>query len=124
MTSIDWMESTGIWLEKVLLVWSVIGWSSMENEFSAWSPNPWIWPSESEAMPGVARPTSELIDDDPLPKGTLSNNSLSMSEWKVGSFSTISPVSSTVTVSELPATVKLTVTFTGTADRVSTSCAY
>ncbi len=35
MTSIDWIESRGIWLEKTLLCWSVMGWPSTENEFSA-----------------------------------------------------------------------------------------
>ena len=98
-----------------------MGWPSIENEFSAWSPYPWICPSESDATPGVASPTSALIDDDPLPVGSLSINSLSTSEWKVGSFSTRSPDASTVTVSELAATAKLTCTAAGTADRISTS---
>src|SRR5208283_5504241 len=109
ITSIDWMDSTGSWLEKTLLCWSVIGWPSTENEFSAWSPIPWKRPLESAAIPGVERVTSELSDDDALSKGSLSNNSLSMSEWKVGSFSTRSPAASTVTVSELVATPKVRV---------------
>jgi hypothetical protein len=40
LTSSDWIESTGIWLENTLLCWSVIGWPSTENEFEAWSPSP------------------------------------------------------------------------------------
>ena len=40
ITSIDWIEFEGIWLENVLLVWSVIACPSTENEFDAWSPNP------------------------------------------------------------------------------------
>jgi hypothetical protein len=35
MTSMDWIESSGIWLENTLLCWSVMGWPSTENEFSA-----------------------------------------------------------------------------------------
>ena len=31
----DSTESTGIWFEKTLLCWSVIGWPSSENEFEA-----------------------------------------------------------------------------------------
>ena len=34
MTSRDWTASTGIWFEKVLLNWSVMGWLSTEKEFS------------------------------------------------------------------------------------------
>ncbi len=35
ITSIDCTESTGIWLEKTLLCWSVIGSPSREKEFEA-----------------------------------------------------------------------------------------
>ena len=35
MTSMDSIESSGIWLEKTLLCWSVMGWPSTEKEFSA-----------------------------------------------------------------------------------------
>ena len=35
MTSMDSIESSGIWFEKTLLCWSVMGWPSTENEFSA-----------------------------------------------------------------------------------------
>ena len=91
-------------MEKTLLCWSVMGWPSTENEFSAWSPRPWNSPLESAAIPGVESVTSELRDDDALSKGSLSNNSLSTSEWKVGSFSTRSPADSTVTVVGEPAT--------------------
>ena len=35
MTSIDWTEFEGIWLEKTLLCWSVMGWPSIEKEFDA-----------------------------------------------------------------------------------------
>ena len=35
ITSSDCTESIGIWLEKVLLVWSVIGWPSTEKELDA-----------------------------------------------------------------------------------------
>ena len=79
MTSIDSIESSGIWLEKTLLCWSVIGWPSTENEFSAWSPRPWNRPFESAAIPGEDNVTSELTDDDRLSRGILSNNPRSTS---------------------------------------------
>ena len=53
ITSKDSIESTGSWLEKTLLCWSVIGWPSMLKEFEAWSPIPWKRPLESAAIPGV-----------------------------------------------------------------------
>jgi len=40
MSSMDWMALSGIWVEKFLLCWSLMGWPSTENEFSAWSPRP------------------------------------------------------------------------------------
>ena len=40
ITSSDWMELEGSWLEKVLLCWSVMGWPSTEKELDAWSPRP------------------------------------------------------------------------------------
>src|SRR4029077_2907486 len=79
MTSSDWIESMEIWLEKTLLCWSVIGWPSTENEFSAWSPIPWKRPLESAAMPGEDRVTRELTEDDLLSNGILSNRSRSTS---------------------------------------------
>src|SRR5208282_5009275 len=102
MTSYDWTESSGIWFENTLLCWSVIGWPSTENEFSAWSPRPWKRPLESAAIPGVESVTSELRDDEELSSGSLSNRFRSISEWKVGSFSSRSSPASlcTVTVSE------------------------
>src|SRR5207244_8274410 len=73
ITSNDWIESSGIWFENTLLCWSVIGWPSSENEFSAWSPSPWKRPLESAAIPGVASVTSELTEEDWLSSGSLSN---------------------------------------------------
>src|SRR5207244_10418265 len=82
MTSNDWIESSGIWFENTLLCWSVIGWPSSENEFSAWSPSPWKRPLESAAIPGVASVTSELTEEDWLSSGSLSNKFLSTSDRK------------------------------------------
>src|ERR1700732_756612 len=82
MTSIDSIESRGIWLEKTLLCWSVIGWPSTENEFSAWSPSPWNRPLESAAIPGEESVTSELTEDDALSRGILSNSSFDGSVGK------------------------------------------
>ena len=123
ITSIDWIESSGIWLEKTLLCWSVMGWPSTENEFSAWSPRPWNRPLESAAIPGVESVTEELTEDDALSSGSLSNAPLSTSVWAVESFSTRSPPASTVTVVVNPATCSLIATLIGTAERGSTSCA-
>src|SRR5664279_3690627 len=72
MTVIECTASSGIWLEKTLLCWSVIGWPSRENEFSAWSPSPWNRPLESAAIPGDDRVTSELNSEDGLSSGSLS----------------------------------------------------
>src|ERR1700689_507536 len=121
MTSMDSIDSNGIWFEKTLLCWSVIGWPSTENEFSAWSPRPWNRPLESAAIPGVESVTRELTEDEALSKGSLSNKFLSTSVWKVGSFSTKSPPASTVTLSEEPATLRPILTSNGTTDRTSTS---
>ena len=35
MTSMDWIELEGSWLEKTLLCWSVMDWPSTENELEA-----------------------------------------------------------------------------------------
>src|SRR6185437_9964230 len=121
ITSRDWIESTGIWLENTLLCWSVIGWPSTENEFSAWSPRPWNKPFESAATPGDASVTSELTDEDGLSKGSLSNNVRSMSVCAVESVSSRSAAASTVTVVAVPATQKVSLRLTGTEDRTSTS---
>ena len=123
ITSIDCTESRGIWFEKTLLCWSVIGWPSTENEFSAWSPSPWKRPLESAAIPGVERVTKELTEDVELSKGIFSNEFLSISEWNVESFSTRSPASVTVTEVVDPDTGRLMLTLTGTTDRTCTSCA-
>jgi len=97
----------------------------MLNEFEAWSPIPWKRPLESAAIPGVERVTSELSDEVVLSKGSLSNKFLSMSEWKVGSFSSKSAAwASTVTEVVEPETWRLTLRLTGTMDRMSTSCAF
>src|SRR5580698_1459410 len=74
ITSIDSIESAGIWFENTLLCWSVIGWPSTEKEFSAWSPSPWNKPLESAATPGVDSVTSELTDDEALSSGMRSNS--------------------------------------------------
>src|ERR1700689_3029845 len=79
ITSIDSIESSGIWLENTLLCWSVMGWPSTENEFSAWSPSPWNRPLESAEMPGDDSVTRELTDDDALSRGSLWNDPRSMS---------------------------------------------
>src|SRR3974390_2006099 len=71
ITSIDWIDSDGIWFENSLLCWSVIGCPSNENEFCAWSPIPWNFPFESAATPGVVSVTSELNDDDGVSSGTF-----------------------------------------------------
>jgi hypothetical protein len=77
---------------------------------------------ESAAIPGVERVTSELSDDEELSNGSLSNKALSMSEWKVGSFSSKSAAwASTVTEVVEPETWRLMLTLTGTTDRTSTS---
>src|ERR1700730_14520334 len=73
ITSSDSTESRGIWLEKTLLCWSVMGCPSTENEFDAWSPIPWKRPLESAAIPGEAKVTRELNDDEALSRGSLSN---------------------------------------------------
>src|SRR5258708_27867030 len=124
ITSNDCTESSGIWFEKTLLCWSVMGWPSTTNEFSAWSPIPWNRPLESAEIPGVASVTSELTEDEALSRGSLSNRFLSTSVWNVESFSTRSAPASTVTCVVDPATSNLMATLTGTADRGSTSCAY
>src|ERR1700721_4326644 len=116
ITSMDSIDSNGIWFEKTLLCWSVIDWPSTENEFSAWSPRPWNRPLESAAIPGVERVNSELTDDDALSKGSLSNKFLSTAVWKVGSFSTKSPPASTVTLSVDPDTLRLILTSKGTTE--------
>ena len=51
-------------------------------------------------MPGLASLTTALKADEEAPTGSLSTSSLSMSAWKVGSFSTKSPAASTETVVE------------------------
>src|ERR1700723_3418249 len=79
ITSNDWIESSGIWFENTLLCWSVIGWPSTENEFSAWSPRPWNRPLESAAIPGVERVTSELTEDEALSRGNFSKSARSTS---------------------------------------------
>src|SRR6202795_2675736 len=71
ITSIDSIESSGIWLEKTLLCWSVMGWPSTENEFSAWSPNPWKRPLESAAIPGGDSVTRDPTEDHRLSVGIL-----------------------------------------------------
>src|SRR5580700_3968000 len=81
MTSSDWTELEGIWLEKTLLCWSVMGWLSMEKELEAWSPRPWKRPLESAAMPGDARVTSELSVEDALSSGSSWKSLRSMSVW-------------------------------------------
>src|SRR5580700_11534494 len=123
ITSRDWIESSGIWFEKTLLCWSVIGCPSTENEFSAWSPSPWNRPLESAAIPGVDCVTAALSEDDALSRGIRMNELRSRSEWKVESFSTRSPPASTVTDVVDPDTCRLTLTLTGTTERTSTSCA-
>src|SRR6266851_9137961 len=122
ITSIDWIDSRGIWLEKTLLCWSVIGWPSTTKEFSAWSPSPWNRPLESAAIPGVDNVMNELTGEDALSSGILSNNPRSTSVWKVESFSTRSPPASTVTFVVDPATCSVMEALTGTAERGSTSC--
>ncbi len=121
ITSIDWTEFEGSWLEKTLLCWSVIGWPSMENEFDAWSPRPWKRPFESAATPGEDRVTSELSEEDWLSSGSLLNASRSRSVWNVESFSSRSPLVFTSTVVEDPSTAKVVFSETGTVDRTSTS---
>src|SRR6202041_826052 len=123
ITSNDWIESKGIWFENTLLCWSVMGWPSTENEFSAWSPSPLNRPFESAATPGVENVTRELTDEDALSTGSLSNRARSTSVWKVGSFSTKSPPPSTATVLELPATVRGIFNESGTDERTSMSWA-
>ena len=124
ITSMDSIESIGIWFENTLLCWSVIGWPSTENEFSAWSPSPWNSPLESAAMPGVASVTSELTDDDALSSGNLSNNPRSTSVCDTDVFSIrFSLVLCTSTVVNADPSVSPIFRFTGTADRSSTSCA-
>src|SRR5882757_11032706 len=120
MTSRDWTESEGSWLEKTLLCWSVMGWPSTEKEFSAWSPRPWKRPFESAATPGEERVTSELSEEEALSSGSLSMVERSMSVWKVESVSTRSePLSTTSTVVELPSRLSLTVEATGTTELTS-----
>ena len=122
LDSIESMESSGIWLEKTLLCWSVMGWPSTEKEFSASSPRPWKRPLESAAIPGDDKVTRELSDDDALSRGILSNKPRSTSVWKVEVFSSKSwPAPSTVTVSLEPFTCRVMLTVTGTIDRTSTS---
>ena len=70
MTSSDWTELDGSWLEKILLCWSVMGWPSMLNELEAWSPRPWKRPLESAATPGEASVTRELREEDALSSGS------------------------------------------------------
>src|ERR1700722_949901 len=72
ITSSDCTAADGTWLEKTLLCWSVMGWPSIEKEFSAWSPRPWIWPSESAETPGDACVTIELKPEDRLSIGMRS----------------------------------------------------
>ena len=123
IASSDWMESMGIWLEKTLLCWSVMGWPSTENEFSAWSPMPCTRPFESATAPGEASVTSELTDDDWLSRGNFSNSERSMSVCGVDSVSISSPPCSvTFTDSLAAATCNATATFTVTCERTSTSC--
>jgi len=62
MTISDCTESMGIWLEKTLDCWSVMGWLSTEKELDAWSPMPWKRPLESAETPGEARVMSELTE--------------------------------------------------------------
>ena len=104
---------------KTLLCWSVIDWPSTENEFEAWSPRPWKRPLESAATPGVESVTSELRPEDSLSNGTLMNCSRSTSVWKVGSVSTRSPDASTVTVCEVPATLRTRLRLVPTTERIS-----
>jgi len=73
--------------------------------------------------PGVVWVTNALMPEEALSKGSLSNKSLSMSEWKVESFSTRSPLSSTVTVVEVLETCRLIWILAGTTDRTATSWA-
>ena len=124
MTSIDCTASSGIWLEKVLLCWSVMGWPSSENEFSACSPMPWNMPFESEATPGVASVTNELSSDDELSSGIFSKSWRSTSVWNVESVSTRSPASlCTVTVSVAAPISIVIFKETGSDPCTSTSCA-
>jgi len=95
-----------------LLCWSVIGWPSTENEFSAWSPMPWNIPFESAVTPGDARVTSELTEEDALSSGSLSIKPRSIFVCMVESFSTRSstPVTTTVFVAAPSARAMFAVT--------------
>src|SRR5579884_977311 len=79
ITSVDCTASSGIWLEKTLLCWSVIGCPSSEKELSECSPIPWNKPLESAAIPGVDNVTIELNDELWLSRGILLNASRSKS---------------------------------------------
>src|ERR1700684_2064203 len=116
ITSIDCTESRGIWFENTLLCWSVIGWPSTENEFSAWSPSPWKRPLESAATPGDVCVTSALTDDDALSSGTSLSGARSTSVCDVEPVSSRSPAASTTTVLLLPASWRLIFRLIGTDD--------
>ena len=110
-------------MEKTLLCWSVMGWPSTEKEFEAWSPNPWKRPFESAATPGDARVTSELRVDEALSSGILSNRPRSTSVCAVGSFSSRSEATSTVTEVDAAPTFMWTLGVTGKTELTSTSVA-
>src|SRR3984885_14906408 len=120
ITSSDWTELEGGWLEKTLLCWSVIGWRRWAEGVDAGSPWPWKRPLESAATPGEERVTSELSADDWLSSGSLSKEPRSMSVWKLESDSSRSVAVTLTTVDDSP-TVRVGLTATGTVDRTSTS---
>ena len=123
MTISDCTESMGIWLEKTLDCWSVMGWLSTEKELDAWSPMPWKRPLESAETPGEARVTSELMDEEMLSSGILAKRSRSTSVWPTGSASTRSPlvvVTSTTVLAE--AICSVVVRAIGTKDCTSRVC--
>jgi hypothetical protein len=69
----------------------------------------------------VDKVTRELRVEDWLSNGTLVKRPRSTSVWKVGSFSSRSPLLVTVTVFVSVATLRATFDTTGTVERTSTS---
>src|SRR5580704_906810 len=102
-----------------------MGWPSIENEFSAWSPRPWNKPFESAVIPGAESVINELIEEEALSSGSCSNKLRSTSVCSVDVVSNkSSDDASTVTVLADPARLKLIFRTVGTEDLTLTSCVY
>ncbi len=78
-------------------------------------------PLESAATPGVESVIRELIDDETLSSGSLSNKSRSTSVWAVGVTSRISSAPVTVMFVVAEPNTRFMFSVTGTVERTSTS---